>query len=115
MEKLNTWYLLVIVGIFASACSQLLLKTSANKNHSSFSSSILNFRVVLAYTIFLGSLIINIMAMNKGIGLKDIPILESLGYIFVPTMSLLVLKEKMDRKTCLSILTILLGVIIFYL
>lgn len=109
------WYILVIIGIFLSACSQLLLKKSADKKHKSFIRSLLNWRVITAYIIFFGALFINITAMSKGVYLKDIPILESLGYVFVPLLSLLVLKEKITKRTIFSIILIITGIVIFYL
>lgn len=115
MEKINGYYLLVISGIFLSACSQLLLKKSADKAHKNILSSILNWRVICAYTIFFSSLIINITAMSNGVELKDLPILESLGYVFVPLLSFLFLKEKIDRRTIMSITLIIIGIYFFYL
>ena len=109
------WYILVVAGIFMSACSQLLLKKSADRQYKNFISSMLNWRVVVAYIIFFGSLVINITAMSKGVNLKDMPILESLGYIFVPLLSFFVLKEKISKKNILSIFLILTGIIVFYL
>ena len=75
----------------------------------------LNWRVIVAYTIFFGSLLINITAMGKGVQLKDMSILESLGYIFVPLLSYLVLKEEITKRTLASMALILLGIYIFYL
>lgn len=74
----------------------------------------LNWRVILAYAIFFGSLFINITAMSKGVNLKDLPILESLGYVFVPILSCVILKEKIELRTIISILCILVGIYIFY-
>ena len=115
MEKINGCYILVVIGIFASACSQMLLKKSANMKHKSFIKSMLNWRVVTAYTIFGGALLINITAMSKGVNLKDMPILESLGYVFVPLLSMIVLGEKIEKRTLVSIIFILIGIYIFYL
>lgn len=53
--------------------------------------------------------------MSNGVNLKDMPILESLGYIYVPLLSLLVLKEKISKRTVASVLLIAMGIIIFYL
>lgn len=109
------FYLLVVAGIFLSACSQLLLKKSADKEHRSFLRSMLNWRVIVAYGILFGSLLINITAMSKGVKLKDMPILESLGYVFVPLLSYIVLKERVTKKTLVSITLILIGIYVFYL
>lgn len=114
MQEISFFYQLVIVGIFASACSQILLKQSADHKYRSWLSSILNWRVTLAYSIFFGSLLINITAMSRGVNLKDLPVLESLGYVFVPVLSWLFLKEKIDKQILLSMALIIIGVIIFY-
>ena len=58
---------------------------------------------------------INILGYKNGVHVKDIPILEALGYIFVPILSHLYLNEKIDKRTIISIITIITGIIIFYL
>lgn len=115
MSEIVLFYILVSIGVFLCACSQLLLKKSAERVHSCWIASILNWRVILAYGIFFGSLFVNITAMQHGVELKSIPIIESLGYIFVPLLSFLVLKEKLSKRTIASMLFILIGVIIFNL
>ena len=114
MENVMFWYILVVAGIFMSACSQLLLKKSADRQYKNFISSMLNWRVVVAYIIFFGSLVINITAMSKGVNLKDMPILESLGYVFVPLLSVIILKEQVTKMNMLSIFLIMVGIFIFY-
>ena len=52
--------------------------------------------------------------MQNGIDLKDLPILESLGYVFVPILSFFVLNEKITKQTALSMLLIFVGIFIFY-
>ena len=108
------FYLLIVTGIFASACSQILLKKSAEIKHRSFSALMFNWRVILAYAIFFGSLCINITAMSHGVNLKDLPILESLGYVFVPLLSYIFLKERITIYTLISILFIIVGIYIFF-
>ena len=73
-----TLYILVAVGVFLSSCSQILLKKSAQVGHSSMIAEMLNKRVIL----------INIIALAHGVKVKDLPILEALGYIFVPLLYL---------------------------
>ena len=82
--------------------------------HRSFLRSMLNWRVITAYGIFFGSLLVNITAMSKGVKLKDMPILESLGYVFVPLLSYMVLKEEITKRTLVSIVLILIGIYVFY-
>ena len=111
---MNIFYLIVIAGIFASACSQILLKQSANQQYSHWVFEYLNWRVILAYAIFLGSTLINVFGLKNGVNLKDLPILESLGYIFVPILSLLFLTEKITKRTLTAMFIIFIGIIIFY-
>ena len=108
-------YLLVILGILACSFSQLLLKTSANKEHRLKIYEIVNPMVVFSYLIFFTALLVNIWAMSRGVQLKEIAILESLGYIFVPILSFLFLKEHISRKMILAIIMIVLGIFVFYL
>jgi drug/metabolite transporter (DMT)-like permease len=74
----------------------------------------LNPLVIMAYGIFFCSLIINIWAMRHGVQLKEMALLESLGYIFVPLLSAVLLKEHVSRRMGWGILCIIVGIIIFY-
>lgn len=110
-----TFYILVAVGVFLSSCSQILLKKSAQVEHSSKITEMLNKRVIFAYGIFFCSVVINIIALAHGVKVKDLPILEALGYIFVPLLSLVFLQEKFSKRTSLAIVFIICGIIVFYL
>lgn len=108
------YYICVISGIFACSLSQLLLKRSANKEHSSRIYELLNPLVIMAYGIFFCSLMINIWAMRHGVQLKEMAMLESLGYVFVPLLSFFLLKEQVSKKMVYGILLIIFGIIVFY-
>ena len=107
-------YLFVIMGMFACSCSQILLKNSANKKHSSFIASMLNWRVILAYVIFFGSMFINVTAMSHGLNLKELPILEASSYLFVPLLSYLFLKEKIGLRELGAMFLVFFGILVFY-
>lgn len=109
------YYICVILGIFACSLSQLMLKKSANNMHKSMVAEFVNPWVITAYTIFFGSLLINIWALSKGVMLKELAILEALGYIFVPILSFFVLKERISFRTIGGIGVILFGILVFYL
>ena len=108
------YYLLVLLGVFACSASQLLLKKSADEKHPSAISMILNWKVMLSYAVMFITLIINIFAMKNGVQLKDIPILEATGYMFVPILSMLFLSEKIKTYNILAIGLIFIGIITFY-
>ncbi len=108
-------YLLVILGIFSCSLSQLFLKKSANREHKSKLFEVINPLVIFSYMIFFCSLLINIWAMSHGLKLKELAMLESLGYVFVPLLSVIVLKERMTRIAILAIFVTLFGITVFYL
>lgn len=107
-------YLFVILGILSCSLSQLLLKKSARAVHSSKIYEVLNPKVVIAYAVFFCSLLVNIWAMSKGLQLKEMAMLESLGYVFVPILSFLVLKEHITLRTVCATLMVVLGIFVFY-
>ena len=109
------YYLIVISGIFACSLSQLLLKRSANGRHQSRIGEIVNPLVIVAYGVFLCSLLINIWAMRHGVQLKEMAMLESLGYIFVPLLSIVLLKEQLYIRTVIGIVIVFFGLIVFHL
>ena len=104
----------VIMGMFACSCSQILLKISANRKHSGFVASMLNWRVILAYAIFFCSLLINVTAMSHGLNLKELPVLEASSYLFVPLLSYLILKEKIGLRELGAMFLIFFGILVFY-
>ena len=108
-------YLLVIFEILACSCSQIFLKISAKRKYHSKVLELLNPWVIFSYGVFSFVLLINIWAMSKGVQLKEIAVLESLGYIFVPMFSFVFLKEKVSKRTILAMLLIMGGIFIFYM
>ena len=115
MGEINVFYLVVIGGVLISAFSQVLLKKSAVSEHQNVLFEILNWRVVLSYAIFVGVVFLDIIALKYGVRVKDIPILESLGYVFVPILSYLFCNEKITNRMCLAICLIIIGIQVFYL
>lgn len=108
------YYLLVAFGVSACSASQILLKKSASIEHHSPIYELLNWRVIVAYGIMLLTLVANIFAMGHGVQLKDMPILEATGYIFVPILSMLFLSEKIKKNNIVAILLIVIGIFVFY-
>ena len=101
-----------VFSVFISSVSQILLKKSANMEYESRLKEYLNWRVILAYTIFFGSAFITTLAFRYvTVGMGNI--LESLGYFFVVILSAIFLNEKISRKKVLGMLLVIIGVIIF--
>ena len=106
--------LLVIVSVFAAACAQIMLKQGAKKEYASFLRQYLNPWVISGYGILGASLLLNVFCMSHGVLVKEVSIIESLSYLFVPLLSLLFLKEQLTRKKAEAIIVIIVGVIIFF-
>ena len=94
-----------------SSVSQVILKTSANKEHTSILKEYLNLRVILAYGMFFASTVITVVAY-KHVPLSLGPVLESSGYVFVAILSYFVLKERLTKKQLLGMVLIVAGVLI---
>ena len=110
----NPFVLIMVAGAFLTAVSQLLLKQSANQTHKNFLSEYLNWRVILAYAIFFGVLLANTYAYTK-VDMKYGSIIDTLAYVFVFLLSLLVLREKVSKRKIIGNLLIIIGIIIYSL
>lgn len=110
-------YLLMMAGgVFISAVSQILLKTSAQKNISAkgFKAQYLNRWVISGYALLFLAMLIPLYTYQF-VPLKYGAIIESLGYVFVMLLSAFFLKEKITKRKLIGNLLIVAGVIIFSL
>lgn len=108
-----TYFFIVVLGIFISSATQLVLKHVANRRRNGFIMRLIfNWPVILAYTIYMGVLLANIYVASKGFPVNNIALLGALGYVFVPVLSFLFLKEKMSARLLVAIALILSGVVI---
>lgn len=105
---------LVISSVFAAACAQMLLKQGARQNYVSFWRQYLNPWVIGGYAIMAGSLVLNIFCMSRGVQVKEVSVIESLSYLFVPCLAFLLFGEKITWRKGLAIIVIISGVIIFF-
>ena len=108
------FYILVILSVFAAACAQMLLKQGARRNYAGFWHQYLNPWVIGGYTIMACSLILNVFCMSRGVQVKEVSIIESLSYLFVPVLAFLLFLEKITRRKLAAIAIIITGIIIFF-
>ena len=80
-------------GTFFSAISQILLKQSANIKYSNPLREYLNWRVILAYFLFFGILLLNTWCYTK-VDMRYGPVIDTAAYVFVLLLSKVILKEK---------------------
>ena len=108
-------YLLVIISVLSAAGAQMMLKQGAKKHYTSFIRQYLNPWVVGGYGIMGCSLLLNIFCLSRGVLVKEISIIESLSYLFVPMLSWLFFKEKVTWRKAGAIAVIMVGVVVFFL
>ena len=60
------------------------------------------------------SLVLNIWCMSKGVQVKEVSVIESMSYLFVPVLAFMLYKEKLTMRKIGAIAIIIGGVIIFF-
>lgn len=109
------YYLLVIVSVLAAAGAQMLLKQGAKRQHTTFVRQYLNPWVIGGYGIMGCSLLLNIFCLSHGVQVKEISIIESLSYLFVPMLSWAFFKERITWRKAGAIVMIMIGVVVFFM
>lgn len=109
------FYILVILSVFAAACAQMLLKQGARRNYIGFWHQYLNPWVIGGYAIMACSLMLNIFCMTHGVQVKEVSVIESLSYLFVPVLAFMLFKEKLYARKICAIGIIICGIIIFFI
>lgn len=110
---------MALLAVIVSTSSQMFLKLSVTKNHSSHITEYLNRYVIIGYSMMLLSLLLNFFALrfgiNNGFGAKHAPIVESLGYVLIMFAARVFFKEKITIKKIIGNGLIVIGIIIFCL
>ena len=114
MSSLGISVCLLLLSVFISSVSQIILKKAADKTYESTLKEYMNPMVIGAYGLFFCSVILTMLAL-KHVPLSMSPILESTGYIFVSAMGYIFLKERFSRRKLMGFALILAGIVIFNL
>lgn len=112
MNNLSAAVCVLLLSVFISSVSQILLKKAANRKYENPVREYLNPLVIGAYAMFFSSVILTMLAL-KTVPLSMSPILESTGYIFVSVLGYFFLKERFSRRKLAGIALILVGIAIF--
>lgn len=104
----------LLIGVFISAISQVMLKKAAMKKYDSVIKEYLNPLVIVAYIMFVGTTFLSILAY-RGIPLSMGPVLEATSYIYITIFGIVIFKEKMNRKKILALILIIIGIIVYAL
>ena len=100
----------LLLGVFVSAISQVMLKKSAMKQYESKIKEYMNPLVIIAYIMFVGTTFLSIIAY-KGIPLSMGPILEATSYIYVTFFGVKIFKEKLNSKKIIALALIIVGIV----
>lgn len=111
---MNVFMLLLFIGTFFTAFSQLLLKQSANQEYRHPIYEYLNWRVILAYAIFVAVLVNNTVAFTH-VDMKYGSVIDTFSYVFVLLLSHFVLKEGFNKGKVIGNLIIICGILIYTL
>ena len=114
MSSLGISVCLLLLSVFISSVSQIILKKAADKTYESTLKEYMNPMVIGAYGLFFCSVILTMLAL-KHVPLSMSPILESTGYIFVSVIGYIFLKERFSRRKLMGFALILAGIVIFNL
>ena len=114
MSSLGISVCLLLLSVFISSVSQIILKKAADKTYESTLKEYMNPMVIGAYGLFFCSVILTMLAL-KHVPLSMSPILESTGYIFVSVMGYIFLKERFSRRKLMGFALILAGIVKFNL
>lgn len=111
-REMLPYILVLMIGVFVSAVSQVMLKKAALRTYDSPIKEYLNPMVIIAYILFFGTTFLSILAY-KGIPLSMGPIIEATSYIYVTFFGVKIFHEKMNRKKYLALGLIIVGIIIY--
>ena len=112
MNELYLYSGILILSVFISSCSQIMLKRSAAKQYASRVQEYLNPLVITAYILFFGCTFITLYAL-KVVPLSMSPILEASGYVFIAVLSRIFLHERISGKKLTGMIIILAGIVIY--
>ncbi len=105
---------IMLVSVFISAVSQVLLKISANRTHESTVKEYTNPLVIGAYAMFILSTLLTVYAYRE-VPLSLGPVLESTSYLYVTAFGALIFKEKVTGKKLVALALIVGGICVFAL
>lgn len=103
---------ILLIGVFLSAISQVMLKKAALKKYDSVIQEYLNPLVIIAYFIFFMTTFCSILAY-KGIPLSMGPILEATSYIYVTFFGVRIFKEKINKRKLVALILIIAGIFVY--
>ena len=106
--------LILLLGVFISSISQVLLKKAAMNKSDSLIKEYLNPKVIIAYVLFFASTLLSVLAY-RGIPLSLGPVLEATGYFYVTYFGVKIFGEKLGRTKMAALILIISGIVVYAL
>lgn len=110
---MNWFVVLLITSVMLSSFSQILLKKASMKTYPNWLREYLNVYVICGYGLLFVSLFMTMLSYKGFNNFATVPLLESLGYVFVLILSYLFFKEKITVRKAIGIALILGGIIVY--
>ena len=104
--------ILLVVMVFVSSLTQIMLKKEANKKTKSIVRKFINFNVLFSYFIYFVIAFINVF-LYRNIDYGVIIVVESFSYVFILLLSRVILKEKITKLQILGVLLINIGIYLY--
>ncbi|MBQ8149217.1 MAG: EamA family transporter [Clostridia bacterium] len=108
---MNKGVLIYLITPVMAALSQILLKKAADDTRYTGIRFYLNWKVILAYALFFGCMLLNVIALRY-IDLSLGSLMEAASYLYVMLLSWLILKEKITRRKLIGNALILTGIVL---
>lgn len=113
MSKTQLLYsLILLLGVFISAISQVMLKKAAQKKYKNKIEEYLNPLVIFAYIMFVGTTLLSVLAYRE-IPLSMGPVLEATSYIYVTYFGVKIFHENINKKKIIALALIIVGILVY--
>jgi drug/metabolite transporter (DMT)-like permease len=109
---MSRYIAVALVSVVISSLAQILLKKSSGEKKKRFIFEYLNFKVIVAYGMIFGCMLLAIYAFT-GMYYRLGAVIESLAYLLIMIFSRIFTGEKITRRRVLGNCVIVLGVLIF--
>ncbi len=108
---MSSGVIIYLVTPLVAAVSQLMLKKAADDPRHTGLHFYLNTKVILAYALFLGCMVLNVIALQT-LELTVASVLEASGFLYVMVLGRLFLKEKLTPKKLIGNALIVAGIVV---
>lgn len=106
------YVLLLVLSVFVSALSQVLLKKSALEAHASVLREYLNAKVVCAYALFFAAVLMDLFALRR-VPVSFVPVIETSSYAFLMILGRVVFREKISRRQAEGMAVVTAGILLY--